>query len=306
MIRTSSKLLALVVALDLAACTVRDCPEGQDNCVQIETDERFTGDRIVKNTAFDSGATVKIDNQGGNGKVTVIRGTTSDQVAVTAGPVEVFLPGDTSDEAARAELAKFELLVGTDADGTVQVRTTRDGGRSTLAAELIVELPQGFDGAALEVLQDNGRVEIQFAGTATSVLVNNENGSTFVEAGETTRLEVLNGNGGIDLTASSVAKLALITENGDITAELHAITAHAEQEIRTDLGDIDLVLPSGTESAFSVLATAKDAVNFGTLPATCTEAAAAENSKTLTCNEGGTDITVKAEGLSGEVNATYQ
>ena len=109
----------------------------------------------------------------------------------------------------------------------------------------------------------------------------------------------------INVTTSSVSSIHLAAENGDITAGFGAFADLAASNlIGTHSGSVALSLPSA--GIFSVQAVAEESVSFGTVPSVCTEEAAADNSKTVTCNSGGSNIEVFAEGLSSTVTATIE
>lgn len=287
---SSLKLLALLACAASVGCELQPCPEddtGEDteevkegSCTVFKSTKRFVGDAEVQNTDWASGAEVVIDATLGD--VRVIEGTTDNQVSVTATPF-VRRAHDVSDEEARQSMEPFELRVGTDTDGTVQVLTLRNGGNSTLGGDVVVELPRGFDGA-LTITNQTGQTKVETAGEAVSVS---------------------NTVGDVEVTVASISSVDLSVENGDITASFGAIADGATGgTIVSEFGAVILGMPGSGD--YYVGATARDLVDFGTPPGTCVEEVAAENSKSLTCNGAAEpQFTVTAEGLGGEVTVSY-
>jgi DUF4097 and DUF4098 domain-containing protein YvlB len=184
----------------------------------------------------------------------------------------------------------FDLLVTTasaDADGNVTVSTSRkSGAKNTLGADFDVQVPPGLSGAFV-VNQNNGAVDVSSVGAASSVSVKSDNGSVDVNAG------------------SNAASVNVSSANGDVKVVIGAVPAGATGgTIGAEFGDISLTLP--TSGGFSVEATAKESVSFGTAPTGCEVAEAASNSKTLTCNGGGAQFKANATGSGSKLSVTYR
>jgi hypothetical protein len=333
---TSLTTLAFLVAMGSAGCEIGDCADpGQPgenteevrdgNCTSFKSLKRFTGTRVVENAPYAPGKNVLV--QGVNGEIEVRQGTVSNGVAVTVTPF-IFRAHDTPNEEAAANMEKLIVDVRTDAAENVVVKTTRASGSHTmLGGNVIVELPIGFDGELhvhngngtttvkyvgdallLDILSENGSVTVENGGNVDALTAKSRNGRIDVRAGSVIDLELITENGRVDATVSSVSWLNIRSGNGTITAGFGAFgdgSARTEQAlIGTQNGDVNLSLPAA--GAFSVRATAAESVNFGSIPTACSEESAAENSKTLTCNDGGTDIRVHADEGTGKVTATVQ
>jgi hypothetical protein len=220
-----------------------------------------------------------------NGNVTVAAGSGSD-VSATFNAF-VYRAHNTEE----SEIQKdFELLVTTattDADGNVVVTTSRkNGAKNTLGADFEVRVPPSLSGAFV-LNQANGNVDVSSVGAATSVLVASQNGGVDVNAG------------------SSATSVNVESQNGDAKVAIGAVPAGATGgTITAEFGDISLTLP--TSGGYSVEATAKEAVDFGTPPTGCEVAEAAANSKTLTCNGGGAQFKASAPGAGATVTASYR
>jgi hypothetical protein len=286
-------VLPIILAVGTAGCEISDCPpRGEDSdeteetrdgeCVVFKSLSKFTGDQVVNSVAWTSGSNVAID--GVNGKITIIEGQSSTQLSATVTPF-VFRANDTETEEARADMERLNVRIEADGAGNPVIQVTRaSGSRTTLGGEIIVELPRGFD-ARLQVTQHNGAIETRYLGIGTDLAIDSNNGRVQVRGAAVT---------GVDIQAGSGVEFAV-----------GQLPSTGTGRIIASSGDIELSLPaSGT---YSVMATARgDSVDFGTLPAACTEEVAAENSKTLTCGGGGFNLTVDAQGLLGDVVATVQ
>jgi len=193
---------------------------------------------------------------------------------------------DTEDDVIQDEFKKLNTDLLED-DGDITVRTPRySGASSTLGASIIAEIPEDFAGVFI-LDQNNGGVDVNFTADAYDVEIKSGNGSMEADVGRAEILKMSTGNGSIDLYIDEIPDGS---EGGDIYADGPG-------------ADVILDLPGG--AAFSVRATATDLVDFGGVPGGCSVADAAENSKTLSCNDGGANYTVHADGLSGEVTAVY-
>lgn len=220
-----------------------------------------------------------------NGNVTVAAGSGTDVSA----SFDVFVYRAYNTE--QSEVQKdFELLVTTavaDADGNVTVSTSRkNGAKNTLGADFDVRVPSSLAGAFV-VNQNNGSVDVSSVGSATSVSVKSDNGSVDVNAG------------------SSAMSVNASSANGDVGVAIGAVPAGATGgTIAAEFGDISLTLP--TSGGYSVEATAKEAVNFGTPPSGCDVTEAQVNSKTLVCNGGGAMFKANATGPGSKLSAAYR
>jgi len=184
----------------------------------------------------------------------------------------------------------FDLLVTTaeaDADGNVKVSTSRkSGAHDTLGADFEVRIPSDSSGS-FTVNQNNGSVSVSSVGNATSVSARSDNGGVDVNAG------------------SNAASVNVSSGNGDVSVVIGGVPSGATGgDIAAEFGDVSLTLP--TSGGYSVQATAKEAVDFGSPPSGCQVADAAANSKTLTCNGGGAQFKANADGVGAKLSATYK
>lgn len=311
---TSLSLLPLVVALGTAGCEISDCPpEGEQTedteevndgqCVQFKSLSKFLGNTEVDSTAWASGANIVIDSV--NGKIEVIEGQSDQQVSATVKPF-VFRAHDTPDAEAVADMEKLQVRIEEDSSGNTVVQTERSsGGRTTLGADIIVELPIGFDGK-LQITQNNGAIDVAGLDNGASLTINSDNGGIDVTGGALGDVSIHGDNGGIDFTANGVTGVDVVSSGpGGISFGVGQLPDAGTGQIIDESLTGDIALSLGAEGTYSVLATAGDGtVDFGTIPSACTEDVAAENSKTLTCGGGGFELTVDAN--SGAVAATVQ
>ena len=277
-------------------CELSDCTDNGEPADEAEADKGEDGKTICAKSLKrfeakqDRSATGTVDSGGQilvqsiNGHVEVVR-SNSASVNATFKP-SVLRAYDTEDDIIQGEFEKLNTDLIED-DGDITIRTSRDSGASsTLAAEIIVEIPEDFAGVFI-VDQNNGSVDVNFTAKAYDVEITSDNGPIEADVGVAEILKVETGNGSIDLYIDEI--LDNFT-GGDIYADGPG-------------ADVILDLPGG--AAFSVQATATKLVDFGGFPGGCSVEEAAENSKTLSCNDGGANYVVHADGLSGEVTAIY-
>lgn len=220
-----------------------------------------------------------------NGNVTVAAGSGTDVSATFK--AFVYRAYNTEESEVQKD---FDLLVTTadaDADGNVTVSTSRkSGAKNTLGADFDVRVPSGLSGAFV-VNQNNGAVDVSSVGSASSVSVASD-------------------NGGVDVnTGSNAASVDVSSANGDVKVVIGGVpTGATGGTIGAEFGDVSLTLP--TSGGYSVEATAKESVDFGTPPTGCEVSEAAANSKTLTCNGGGAAFKANATGSGSKLSASYR
>jgi hypothetical protein len=273
---SSPRLLILLACAASVGCELQPCPKDdtgsnteevkQGNCLVLKSTKEYRGTQQVENTDWAPGSAVNIDATLGDVKVVV--GTVDNQVSVTVNPF-VRRPSDVTDAQLAESFADFEARVGTDTDGTVQVLTLRKAGsNTTLGGDVIVEVPQGFDGA---------------------LTISNKTGKT-------------------DVSIPSVTAIDIHNTNGGITASFGAIGDGATGgPMVTDLGDVILGMPSdGTYYVGATAAKTVDfGTPPG---ACVEDASNGENSKSLTCNgatDADATFDVSADGVGGEVSVSY-
>jgi hypothetical protein len=281
-------VLGAAFALSTAGC--EQCKVSTTDGSETKTESGFCSvNRFQASNARHASATLgdgkSVTINSVNGNVTVGSGSGTDVSATFH--AFVYRAYNTSDSDVQKD---FDLLVTTataDADGNVTVSTSRkSGAHNTLGADFDVDVPSALLGA-FTVNQNNGSVDVSSVGSATSVSVKSDNGSVDVNAG------------------SNAGTIDASSENGDVTVVIGGVPAGATGgAISTKLGDVTLTLP--TSGAYSVEATAKVSVDFGTAPSGCQVTSAAVNSKTLVCNGGGARFTANATGVGSSVTATYR
>jgi len=296
----SMGVLALGLAFVAAAggCEARDCPDNnagadggtqssnEGSCVQLVSLKKWTGTADSRDVAYVAGGDVTID--GRNGDIDVQQGSAGTVTAVFK-PF-VMRAADTPDSEIQANLAQLNIEAGGDAS-LITLKTTRaSGAPNTLGADIVVTLPPEFNGA-LRIIQDNGRVNVGFAGVATHVGINSNNGQCDFNAGTAART--------VDITC----------DNGDITGAIPVPADAANSTVTSGNGSIDLTFGTGA-TPFNVSAQAMDGGTVTTtLGSSCTENAASESAKTVSCNGATTanpTYTVTAAGTSlADVNLQF-
>jgi hypothetical protein len=260
-------IAALPLALPLGGCVVTQ----DGNTMTLETATRFEG--TPKSQSFEYAAKESLSIVSHNGDVTVRPGSASDKIIVTYKPFTM----DKDDEADRAKSEMNEKLHigGTVTAGQgVTITTSVDKGASgLLGADIVVELPSGFNGA-FSVRQGNGSVDANLTGASpTSTTVDGSSGSVKV-SGAAGQLAISNKAGDIDVTVASWgAADGAVTQSGS--------------------GDISFEV--GSDFNGSVQAQANQELVLNNLPSSWQVAEAAENSKTITMGAGGANVALTTD-----------
>ena len=284
-----------MAAVAASGCEAQDCdvtretPDGgtqtsQGTCFKsLKRFEAATPES--REVSYAAGSNVTID--GRNGNIRVEQGTAG-VVKATFLPF-VFRAFDTPPEEAANDMSKLNIQ----ADGTTEVvlATTRTADAlSSLGADIAVWLPPEFDGM-LKIRQDNGSVDVNFAGAATHLGIDSNNGSCEFDAGSAAR--------SVDITC----------DNGDITGVIPVPADATGGPVTSGNGAIDLTFGTGA-TPFNVSAQAMDGGAVVTsLGSACTEQAASDSAKTVSCN-GATSAnptyTITASGTSlADVNLNF-
>ena len=253
-----------------AACEAQDCdvtretPDGGTETTQgtcFKSLKTWSGNASSQDVAYVAGGSVTIDSR--NGSVRVEQGSAG-TVKATVTPF-VTRAFDTPQSTIDADLAQLHLNAGGDAS-LVTVATTRDSGSpSTLGGNIVVSLPPEFDGE-LKIIQDNGSVDVNFVGAATHLGIASDNGACEFDAGSTART--------VDITC----------DNGDIKGTIPVPADAAGGKVSSGNGTVELGFGTGA-TPFNVSAQAMDGGTVTTtLGSACTENAASESSKTVSCN----------------------
>ncbi len=256
--------MTLALLVPLGGCEVQDCdnPETGAEGVCLKSLKRFESPPETQSAAYAAGANVTIDSP--NGDVRVVRGDDDSSVFATFEPF-VLRAFDTPEEEAAADLDSLERSVTADGSGNVAVDVSRPSGSpSSLGADIRVELPSVFDGM-LEIDQNNGSTEVDFVGAAVAVNVSSDNGSC-------------------DIATGSAANITVHCDNGDLDASISGVTAQSGSGFSTGNGSITLSLPSDGVFSIQAQALAGGIVDVQNLPSACTENAASDSAKTVSCN----------------------
>lgn len=281
---------------------------------------RFKGTDFNQEAAWQSGGTVHVEGVFGN--INVVSGAAADAVKVTFKPFS-YRGHDQEADAVRDMEEALKTEVVSDGAGGVVVRAFREGTHgSSLGAQMVVELPSGFDGRLEVNNKGDGNVstagdfdvDVDSVGGATSLDV--RAGSDLSEcvvaaAPSVTASEVHCGDRVELYNVADTVNVSTTDSNvlGDaIIVSIASISANGGGTITSADGTISLTLPSG--GAYSVQAqSAADGLVNVTAPADCSVNEAAPTSKTLACGAGGPNYVVTA-GTStlgdGDVNLLFQ
>lgn len=263
-------LTALVASSGFFAngCIISDCEDANgetiENCTQYETPTHYPGSQVDASETYVSGLDLVVESVNGNVDIE-IRDDGGEEVLVTFMPYTYGRSGDEGEAAAKEELER-DLFLETSADGQILVKTSRDGGSDGLGAEIVIKLPQSFDGDVI-VDQNNGSVEASLgAATPLSVTIHNDGAGDIEVSGARGKLDLV---GAFDI---DVAVAEWAAEDGRI-------------ETTGGTGDITVTVPSSAHG--SIQATASDdgevTVDAG---AEWIVDEAAVNSKTVTFGDG--------------------
>lgn len=296
------------------ACEVSDCEDGEETvtgtedagvvedqssdddgeCVQFKSLKKFVGNTKEADWTYSAGRNLTIDST--NGRVTVKNGSSADGKIETT-PF-VFRAYDTPDE----EVASNLEGIAHGASGSDDI-TVSSGGGGNRGADIEVTLPSGFNGT-ITVRVGNGGLDIEGVAGATALDVFSDNGSCDIEAGPTVTNTKVNCDNGSTTVYNVANDVDIFAGNGSLEVALAGVGGNGGT-IGTDNGSITLWMPNAGD--YSVQATSdSDVVSFGTPPGTCSENAAADNSKTLTCGAGGPNYVVTADGPLGGVDVQYR
>lgn len=234
-----------------------------------------------------------ISVRGGNGTITIEEGT-SDQIGVLM-EYGVGRPGDTCDgepetdsgycEEIDNNLSHFEPIVEEDSDGNWLIQALLDGGPSTLRADITVTLPSNFNGL-LEVDQGNGDVQVDGVQDAWSVDVKNRGagGIDIDDAGPAEEVRVQNETGDCNLDVGSASFIDIFCDVSDLTVNVRGVPDGTDKRrMENGLGDLVVNFPN-TDQGFNVQA--RSGGSPITVTGDCEENRASDASLTVSCNDG--------------------
>ena len=284
----SSLAVVGCLAVFSAGCEVSDCsPADQDKgvCVQGETLTEFKGAETTDTVDWTTGTPLSVD--GLNGEISIKQGTVAGKVVVVTKPF-TFRGASKRAEADQDLTVHFKKeLFGS---GTVGVRTSRDGGGSSIGAHIDVSIPPEFD-STITLRNGNDDIEVFAVANATELDARHDSSATGdcrITGGpnlfKTTVVCAF------EATVSGVnddVNVSTHAAGGDITLSISSIAAaSAGGTITSENGDISVSFPSDASYSVQATANAKGVVTEGTLPASCTLQTAAVNSKTVSCGTG--------------------
>jgi len=278
-----------VFLVSLAGCEARECDdtkrvevdseeeksEKEDGaCLEFVSRKTWHGDTEQFDGEYTSGKNVKVVSA--NGKV-VVHVTDRSDVLATFKPFVArahdLCDGEpvTSDDRCAAiddDLADQELIF-EEEDGHYLIQNQRHDADAYLGADIEVELPRSF----------NGRLT-----------VDQNNGSTAVEAGDAAAVIIGSNNGPCDINTGSAPSMDIRCENGSTAVTIGAISPGdgVRQIYKTDedLGDLAVGFPD-TDEPFSVSAlSAGAAVEINpSSPGGCDVTGSDPRSVTVVCND---------------------
>lgn len=246
-------------SLSLGGCIVTETDDG----FVIENATRFEGTTVTSDpVAYAKGQAVRI--AGENGEIRVVRGAAGQ---VTAKFTPFTLDKKDAEDRARQEMEeKLSLTVETESDGDIVIRADRlSGASSGLGADIVVSLPDGFEGE-FEINQGNGFVDADLTG------------------GNPLSTTILNdGAGDIDVRGAG-GRLSIQGEF-DVTVDVASWSDQNGYVRSTDLlGNVVFRVPASVNG--KITAVADESVTEENLPSSWQVAEAAPNSKSYTMGDG--------------------
>jgi hypothetical protein len=243
-----ASLTALTACAGLFAngCIVSQCEDENGNkianCTQFETPTKYVASDVTETLVYQSGYDLVVDSV--NGRIDVERHSGSD-VRVTFKRHTLGGNSEADEEQAKDELQNDIHLEAND-DGRIFVKTSRSGGSSALSADIIILLPDAFDGAVV-IDQNNGFVDVDLAGMAPqAVKVVNDGAGDIRVWGARGKLDLV-GDFDIDVSVAewSDEDGQIITNGGtgDLTITVPASAHGSIQATASDDGEVLVISP---------------------------------------------------------------
>lgn len=258
---------ALPLALPLAGCVVTQ----DGNTTTLETATRFEG--TPKSQSYDYSAHESLAIVSHNGDVVVKPGSASNKIVVTFKPFTM----DKDDKAERAKTEMNEKLhfgaTVTSGQGVTITTSVDKGASGLLGADIVVELPSGFNGA-FSVKQGNGSVDANLTGGSPA--------STAIQ-----------GSAGSVTVRGAAGQLNISNKAGDISVSVASWGASDGAVTQSGSGDISFEVGAGFNG--SIQAQADGELTLSNLPSSWQVAEAAENSKTITMGAGGANVALTTD-----------
>ena len=285
--------------------TGNESDEDNEGCIRFESLKKFVGTSETKQVGWNDGGKLRIESR--NGRVTVKAGS-GDTFDVEFTPFS--WRGHSKKDQAIAEIEnKLNKVADGDGSGGALVKTSRKSGSSSgLGADIVVTLPAGFNGA-IEIEQDNGFIDVQSVGSATSLNVENTGaGDCEINGNSTVTSTTVNCD--FDIEVYNVADSVNVHAKGlgDVTVSIASANAGGGN-ITADKGDVALTMPASGTYSVQATANAEGTVNEGSVPSGCMTQEAAANSKTVSCGAGGPNYVVSAgadSSFAKDVTLGYQ
>jgi hypothetical protein len=290
---TLAVLAAAHALLAAPGCQVGCIEDGSGTTCTAKSLERFDGPRAAPQV-FDRapGAPVTIDVLYGN--ITVQRSG--------SGKVEVeFLPFVYAGHGERAnadQQLSQNLRTSASAAGAVTVSVRREGGSNGLGSDVVVRLPDTFDGP-LNIVNHGGgpinnfNVKVEFVGRATALSVTNQSqlGSCWIQGAPSVRsttvqcgeeISVFDVADGVDINNTETRRDA---RSPAVTLRLASVAPGSRGgRVTTASGAIVASFPASGGYVLNAKSPVRGAV-LGAPPASCQQSGA-PNARTLTCGNG--------------------
>ncbi len=287
--------LALGILVNTTGCA--ECTENDDTggvtCKSLKYVQ--ASEPKITRVNYQSGASLDVKTV--NGGITVVNG--SEDVVVVETTPRVGKAHDTPEEDFTTALEQLnaDTQVSGDANGNAVVRAPGGGVDSV---SVVVRLPPGFNGT-IKLTQGNGSTEVKGVQGATALDVYSDNGSCDIRGATSVVSTSVNCDNGSTSVTGVANDVNITAGNGDLFVEV-ASPGGSGGKIFADNGDIELAVPASGN--FSVQAQATGTVDMGN-PSSCSINEAAANSKTLTCNDGGANYEVIADGPGADILVSY-
>ncbi|HET9954599.1 MAG TPA: hypothetical protein VFQ61_08845 [Polyangiaceae bacterium] len=304
----SLALPVTVLAALSQGCVAEKCEtaDGKEaTCISVP--DRFEAPTLEQTLTgdYEPGSDLRI--KGVYGDINVRAGTAG-EVSLRVRPF-AYGTHDSKDEAFEKMRDKLYAEIANDGNA-VAITTWRDDTKLPLVgADLDIYLPPEFDGGLVVENQGNGtwnpgNIKVFEAAEARSVEVRATSLSDCqLQLGPTVTYTAVRCDGDIRVVgASDDVSLETQGQLGNIEVQLVNIEPTSSGGRFKAGSDIRVIFPSGDD--FSVQATGGKLVDFGGLPAaSCSVEAAAENSKSATCGDGGPLYEITS--LDGTVKASF-
>ena len=242
------------------------------------------------------GAPATIDVQYGN--VLVTR-SNSDKVEVSFRP---FCYAGFDEQAFAQQQLGTNLRTSAAPEGGVKVTVARAGGTNGLGADVVVGLPDGFDGVLTVLNRGDGPVNnfglrIDHVGRATALSVTNQSqlGDCWIQGAPTvksTTVVCAESIGVFDV--SDRVDVSNLDDSHDarspaVTLRMAGVSPGSQGgRLTTASGSVAATFPAAGGFVIDARSPVKGAVQEGTLPAVCQVQAASPSAKTVRCGTGPT------------------